>query len=336
MQDSITWIPIGHTAVAVRGLPWHAENGPDLWRLPRQAIERVPEGVRRQARFPAGGRICLCCDTSQLVLRAVSRSEAVGQCVDLYVDGAFWRSLAIGEAEEASATCFRGCCREQRDITLYLPYRQEVQVVALGMDRDATFGAPSPFRHDRPMVLYGSSIAQGVGASRPGMAYAAILARSLNLDFVNLGFGGAGKAEPEVVEYVSAIDACCLLLDLGKSYGRQPAAPFAAMLDRYRAAHADVPIVCITPVFSTRELYDPEYVELSRHVREVMRRAVEQRVRGGDANLAVIEGLDLLGRDDSDAFSRDGVHPSDLGHARIAERLMRAVPSWARGRSNET
>jgi hypothetical protein len=75
------------------------------------------------------------------------------------------------------------------------------------------------------------------------MSYQAILARSMNLDFVNLGFGGAGKAEPAVVRLVAEVEACCVLFDLGKSYGRQDARPYELMFAEVRKAHQAIPLV---------------------------------------------------------------------------------------------
>ena len=174
-------------------------------------------------------------------------------------------------------------------------------------------------------MLYGSSIAQGAGAARAAMGYGAQLGRLMDLEVVNLGFGGAGKAEREVVELVSRIDACCVVLDLGKSYGLQAVDAYARMLEQLRATGPTVPLVCVTPVFSTRELHDSEYVALSEHTRDVMRRAATARRRDGDAGVVLVEGLALLGQRDSDGYSGDGVHPNDLGYARIAERLQSVV-----------
>ena len=174
-------------------------------------------------------------------------------------------------------------------------------------------------------MVYGSSIAHGVGASRSGMSYVAILGRSLNLDVVNLAFSGAGKAEPEVVELVSMVDACCLILDLGKSYGYQSVERYVAMLKRVRSSGREASIVCIAPVFAPRELHSAEYGALSHHTRSVVRRAAMDRVNAGDANVVLVEGTELLGPDDSDGFAADGVHPSDLGHWRIARRLRDTV-----------
>lgn len=48
---------------------------------------------------------------------------------------------------------------------------------------------------DHPIVLYGTSIAQGACASRPGMAWGNIVSRSLEIPLINLGFSGNGKLE---------------------------------------------------------------------------------------------------------------------------------------------
>jgi len=284
----------------------------------------MPEGVGRQARFPAGATIRFRTNTSRLLLAARSLSEPAAGGVDVYADGAFWRTAHVVGGDEAEVVCYDGVSARMRDIDLYLPFRQEVRIAAVGADDDADLLPPAP-GPDRPMVLYGSSIAQGAGASRPGMGYSSIMGRAMGAEIVNLGFGGAGRAEPEVVDLVADVDARCVVLDLGKSYGEQSSDAYAGMLERLRTERPSVPVVCITPIFATRELHDAGYVDLSHHVREAMRSPVEDRIGRGDAMVKLVDGLELLGPRDSDGFSSDGVHPGDLGHSRIAERLAREV-----------
>jgi len=104
----------------------------------------------------------------------------------------------------------------------------------------------------------------------------------------------------------------------------QPADVYAAMLDTIRSSHPSVPIVCITPIFSTREIFSADYAALSTHTRNVMRQAAVQRIEAGDTLTRLVEGLDLCGQDDADAF-QEGVHPTDLGFARIADRLLPTI-----------
>ena len=172
-----------------------------------------------------------------------------------------------------------------------------------------------------PVVFYGSSVCQGSGALNPGQTYPAILGRELNLDFVNLGFGGAGKAEAEVVNLVNAVPACCYVFDLGKSYGMQDATAFTAMLLTVRRSHPDIPIIAMTPITSVKEVEDPSYSERSVHTRTVMRNSVQERIKAGDERLFLVEGEDLIGFQEHDALSKDGVHPSDRGYAIIATKL---------------
>ena len=319
MQDALNWLNLPDRRVAVSGLPWYSDNWPRLWRLPADLMERLPVGVRGQAVFPAGARLSLITDSTSLHLKARSLSGAAGQAqgLDLHVDGNFWHTVPVTAPQTEVVRCFAADNCQRRRIDLYLPYRHEVEITELAVDAVADL-APPPAAAPS-LVLYGSSVAQGAGASRATMAYGTILARRLGLDLVNLGFGGAGRAEPDVVDLVGLVEARCYLLDLGKSYGRQDAAPYAAMLERLHAARPSAPLVCITPIYSSREVHSAEYADLSQHTRDVVRQAVDATHLGTQPIL--VEGLDLLGPDDADGLSADGVHPSDLGFQRMAERL---------------
>ena len=302
------------------GLPWLRDNLPLLSRLPERLAASLSKGVQTQAAFPAGGRLRIRCNSSELSLRVDSPQAPPAAGLDLYVDDRFWRTVSLGGSGERQVVCFTELDPGEREITIYLPLRQQLQIGAIGVDDETRFGPVSAFAESRPFILYGSSVAQGVGASRAGMSYAAALGRSLCLDHVNLGFGGAGRAEPDVVALVAQVDACLYLLDLGKSYGYQSEDVYSDMLAALREARPLAPIVCVTPIFSSREFGDPDYENLSRHTRAVVEEAVGMAGKG-DGRLFLIEGERLLGREETDGLVGDGVHPNDLGHARIARRL---------------
>jgi hypothetical protein len=239
---------------------------------------------------------------------------------DAYVDGRYWASATLGEEKEQVLTLLGALPGQMRDVVIYLSPFQRVESLSVGLDRAARLEPPAAYAEPLPVVFYGSSIAQGACAGRPAMSYEAILARSLNVDFVNFGFSGSGKGEPEVVALVAGVPACCYVFDLGKSYGMQPPEVYARMLEDVREVRPGVPFICITPIFSTRESYSTEYADLSRHVREATAEAVKQRIASGDGAIYLVDGLELLGPDDADGF-QEGVHPNDLGFWRIAERL---------------
>ncbi|MCX7011718.1 MAG: GDSL-type esterase/lipase family protein [Candidatus Sumerlaeota bacterium] len=326
------WIASPDPRLELRGLPWFSENAPDLWRLPKSAKDRTPKGAWSRSLCPDGGRIRFSSDTSRLAIRAQAAQEHVNPCmIDLYVDGRFLHSVDLVGAEPRELTLFDKKERAPKDITVYLPHTHEIRVLAFGVDEDAHLAAPKPFALERPLVCYGSSVLQGTGANHPSMTYPAILARRLNLDLVNLGFGGSGKAEPEVVALVNQLDACCYLFDLGKSYGAQSIEVYGRMLDTIRAGHPDVPIIVITPIYSTKEVTEAGYEEKSENLRTLMRQAAADRAKAGDTHMFVVEGLELFGAGDVDAF-HDSLHPNDQGDDRMAMRLAPIVEKTVFGK----
>ncbi|MBT6150108.1 MAG: hypothetical protein HOH74_32000, partial [Gemmatimonadetes bacterium] len=109
----------------------------------------------------------------------------------------------------------------------------------------------------------------------------------------------------------------------GKSYGRQDAGPYTAMIRTLREAHAHAPVLCITPIYSSRGLYEPGYDELTRHTQDVVRQACATFI--DDDLVQIVEGESLLSATETDHLTGDGVHPNDLGHTQIAARLLPQV-----------
>lgn len=318
---AIDWIAFPSPQLELRGLPWFDENAPELWRLPRSAQQRVPARVWSRAVAPGGGRIRFSSTTSRLSIRVeVVQAQKKLAYFDAYVDGEPAGSAGATGPKTAEIVLFSGRDRRPKQITIYLPHTSEVRVSAVGLDAGASLGPAAAFALPAPLVCYGSSVLQGTGSDHPAKTYPAVLARRLNLDFVNLGFGGAGKAEPEVVALVNRPAVSGFLFDLGKSYGAQPKEVFARMLADIRAVHPTVPIFCITPIYATREAREPAYEKLSEDLRTLMRTAAVERQAAGDRHLHVIEGLDLFGPADQALF-KDPLHPNDEGNVRMGERL---------------
>ncbi len=284
----------------------------------------APQGAALRAKSPSGGRIYMKCNTSKLGLKAFAKNRGNGKGFDVYINGKFYKSIVAEQPNiETELVLFSDFDKREKEITIYLPYHQEILVKAVGVDKDAVFQAPEPvFQKAFPIVYYGSSICQGTGASKPGMTYSAIIARELGVDFVNLGFGGAGKAEKEVVELVNSIPACCYVFDLGKSYGMQDKNPYEAMIQTVRNSHPGVPVVCITPITSALEVYSESYRQRSEHTRDVMNDAAKEVISQDSSNIYLIDGVELFGYDEHDGLSNDGLHPSDYGYSLIARKLL--------------
>ena len=94
-----------------------------------------------------------------------------------------------------------------------MPLYGDVETVNLGLRAGATVSEHTPYKHNTPIVFYGSSITQGACASRPGRAYEAIISRKYDVNFTNLGFSGACRAEESIVDYLATLEMSAFVLD---------------------------------------------------------------------------------------------------------------------------
>ena len=331
--QTVRWISLPNKDLPVHGLPWCEENEGRLWRLPVRLKGTFRKAVWNLAQSPSGGRIRFKSDSNFLGIRLEYPSEpnmknmhSFGQTgVDLYVDGVF-HSTAIaandsrpGKIQEHVFFRLKDELRRMREITLYLPLYMPVEVHAIGLETDARLEAPKPFAVLKPVVYYGTSITQGGCASRPGMAYPAILGRILNIDYVNLGFSGNGKGEKEVARAVASINAACYVVDFSQNNrtARDLERVYAPFLREIRERHPSTPILAITPISASRENWGKSELE---GMRDVIRSVVAARVASGDTHTEVVEGTSLLGPKRLDGLV-DGTHPNDLGFQWMAEGL---------------
>lgn len=330
---ALRWIPPGD--LEVNGLPWYAENKGELFRLPARSQEKFPVEVWNLSKSPSGARLRLRTDSTTVAVRLeypsppdMRNMHAFGQTgVDLYVDGAYWgtatadRDAKPGKVYDHVYFDVHSQPRRVREITLYLPLYSPVKVIAFGVDPEAKLERATKFSVDKPVVFYGTSITQGGCASHPGMSYQAILGRALNIDFVNLGFSGAGKGEPDVARAVAEIDASLFVLDFAQNNPTAESlrAVYAPFVETIRAKHPDTPILVVTPIFAAREAQGVD--ARLEAMRAIIRQVASTRIAAGDAHIQIVEGTDLLGPARADGLV-DGTHPNDLGFQWMAEGLI--------------
>jgi lysophospholipase L1-like esterase len=205
------------------------------------------------------------------------------------------------------------------------------------VDQSATIRRSKPFSLIRPVVFYGTSIAQGASASRPGMSYQAILGCMLNIDFINLGFSANGIGEPEVARTAADVDAACFVLDFAQNNRTVESLQlvYALFIETLRKKRPDTPILAITPIYSSSEMWALPSASELRKMRDHIRLVVSRRIAGGDKNIHLIEGTDLLGPNEGDGLA-DGTHPNDLGFQRMAERLASRLRRYLAYRNTES
>jgi lysophospholipase L1-like esterase len=208
-----------------------------------------------------------------------------------------------------------------RDYTINFPLYDGVKELYIALKKGAILEAPTPYKIQKPVVYYGSSITEGGCASRPGNTYQGILSRRLDTEHINLGFSGNGRGEQNMADYIAGLDMSVFVCDydyncLSPEHLWQTHLPFYRTV---RKAHPDLPIILISAPTIIKE---PEnFAERRAAVRNTYDIAIAE----GDQNVYYIDGAELLAGECWDSCTVDGVHPNDFGFYRMAMRIEKTL-----------
>jgi len=250
--------------------------------------------------------------------------------LDLYVKmPSGWRWLAVGIPSQQTndVTLVKNLIPGKREYLLYLPLYNGTKFVELGIPANNVIEKAPAWGPGvrKPVVFYGTSILQGLAASRPGMVHSAILQRRFNWPVINLGFSGNGEMEPEVAGLLAELDPSVYVIDcLPNMVADEIKARTGPLVKKLRAAHPDVPIVLV----EDRTMQDSFLIQGRMewyHLKDraELKAAFDRLQHDGVKNLFYIPGEHLFG-DDGEG-STDGSHPSDLGFMRQAGIFARTL-----------
>ena len=209
--------------------------------------------------------------------------------------------------------------------TMFLPLYNQIRWMEIGVDEDAQFAfekAPA----GKPVVVYGTSIAQGACASRPGMAWRNILQRMLGRDVVNLGLSGNALMEHEVIDLLADIDAEVYLIDAMPNVcimePEQVRDTVLSSIRRLRAKKPDVPIVLVDHHGYPHSKVDPVAREKDSKTFVMQKAAYDQLKKEGMKKLYYLSCEELAIPQDGTV---EGSHPSDYGMQAYAEAYRKKL-----------
>lgn len=323
------------TDIGLEGQGWGDRQHP-YDRFPARAEGYVPDPVWSLSQCSAGLLVRFQSDSPSVSARwslrrdnlAMNHMAATGVSgLDLYVrDGGKWRWARVGRPEKKegnTASLYNGPA-ENHEFLLYLPLYNAIEELEIGVAPDSWI-APGPAPADpRPVIIYGSSITQGGCASRPGMAYTAIVGRMLDRPVINLGFSGNGKMDPEVVDLMSEVDASVYVIDsIPNMNEEQVAERVEPLIRKLREVRPDTPILLVESITARNNWIGQGAESTTDRKNALQRAAFEKLAAEGVKRLTYLEGGHLLGDDEEGTV--DGVHPTDLGFSRMAAAIGPAI-----------
>ena len=336
------WVnPLELNGAMVHGRWWHQELKSNYHRMPDRAEKVVRKAVWDLSKQSAGLSLVFHTNAPSIKVRYtvtgglnMFHMPTTGVSgLDLYAtdaDGGLrWCAskfnCSFGDTihyEFKDITYFTGDNRGY-DYELYLPLYNEVTWLEIGVpeDRDIRF---SPASSEKPIVVYGTSIAQGACASRTGMAWTNIVERETTYPLINLAFSGNGQMEEEVFNLLAEIDAKLYIIDcLPNLTGEKHQLVYDRLLkgiEILRANH-NCPILLVEHNYANKRSSQIAN-DLFGNTNKELRRAYEALLAKGVKDIYYLSNEEL-------GFSQDsmveGIHPNDIGMREYANAYIKKI-----------
>nr|WP_068889656.1 SGNH/GDSL hydrolase family protein [Pedobacter panaciterrae] len=347
------WNPANDTLRVLEGQGWSKGLKDYYDRLPAKAEGIIRADVWNLSKNNAGINLRFRTNSNEIIVKyavkgslQMSHMPATGVSgVDLYAkdrDGGWlWSagSFSFGDTITYRFKNLEQVNNSDREYTLYLPLYNSVKWVEIYVPNEKSF-TPLPLHQEKPIVVYGTSIAQGACATRPGMAWTSILQRKLDQPVINLGFSGNGRLEKELIDLLAEIDAKLYVLDclpnltnISKDdlMGRVEASVLQLQNKR-----PGVPILLTEHDGYTDELISPKRKADYENPNITLNDAFKQLKAKGIKNIYLLSKNEI-GQDIESMV--DGVHPNDIGmmnYANSYEKIIKKILNQPEGNIGTT
>ncbi len=338
-----SWNPQSNAFPVLEGQAWPKEVKNYYDRLPARAENTVRRDVWNLSENAAGLGLRFRTNAQSIIIRYIATGAmqfpnmpATGvRGIDLYsktIDGNWlWCSgkFSIGDTlvYRFSNLIANDENVSNREYTLYLPLYNSVKWMEIAVPGESMF-EPLPVRIDNPIVVYGTSIAQGGCASRPGLAWTALLERKLDRPLINLGFSSNGLLEKEVLDMMAELNAKLFILDCLPNMvspaftGNELKNRITRAIQLLQSKRPGIPILLTDHAGYTDEgtnaVRRKEYQDANTAFREVF-----------DSLIAVgVKNIYRLSKEEINQDIEtmvDGTHPNDMGMMRYADAYEKKI-----------
>ena len=331
----------------VCGRAWNTEIGDAYFRMPQRMEKQLPKAVWSLSHNSAGLYVKFKTDSKKISVRyllsnqtryAVNMTPYNHSGIDLYVkvDG---KNHWIPNQSKTRLTMTKGDTARfnfidlntavfpsgMGEYTLYLPTYNSIKGLEIGVEPNATFSFIRESMEKKPIVIYGTSIAHGASASRPGMIWTNILQRELNYPIINLGFSGSALCESSVFDALCEIDERIYIIDaVPNCHGLNDSTFNARLRDGIKKLrnHTSAPII----LAESNALPKPAYAKCRDD--GMFRIDLKQQEIYKNLRKKGVKGLYYISRKDF-GFTEDdyieGVHPNDLGMRKYADAYKKLL-----------
>ncbi len=344
VKDDLNWYDLQkQQSLILQGVGWNEELKGTYGRLPLRAKEKVRKDVWGLSENCAGITVRFRSNASEIkvayqVSGGISFPHMTSTGVsglDLYTTDehgkAVWSAggYSFGDTIKYKFSNLDSypAGSQGREYQLFLPLYNHVKWMEIGVPKVAELSWVMP-SVEKPIVVYGTSIAQGGCASRPGMAWTGMLNRELPYPLINLGFSGNGMLEKEVLNFINEIDATLFILDCLPNLVSRPSPEIEkATIEAVRQIRTlhQAPILIVDHVGYTDGMVNKKKYDDYIRANIASKKAFEQLQKEGVRNIFYLTCEEINMPMDGMV---DGIHPTDYGmraYADAYEKIIRKI-----------
>ena len=340
------WNPTLDTLQVLEGQAWPGQVKNFYDRLPAKAENTVRKEVWDLSENSAGLSLRFRTNANEIIVKYVVDGElqfqhmpATGVSgVDLYAKNSDGKWLwCAGRRSFGDTIVYRfkdmlsaDEYKNPFDYTLYLPLYNSVKWLEINVPDSSSF-TPLPARKENPILVYGTSIAQGGCATRPGLAWTNILSRKLDRPVINLGFSGNGRLEKELISLITEVNARLYVLDClpnltPENFSNEELRKrIVESVKQLQNKRPDIPILLTDHDGYMDEDIDPGSKEDIQILNTTLKQEFDSLTAAGVKNIYLLTKKEI-GQDIESTV--DGTHPNDIGmmnYANAYEKKIREI-----------
>lgn len=343
--QSIKWYnPMDEAAPVLHGQGWQNELKGSYHRIPARMESKLLAGLWNLSTNSAGEKLVFRTTSPNIYVRYVTTSNSFSMRhmpstgmsgVDLYAVDAHgkWTNCNPKFNYSFGDTCkysYKNLTyREQAasngkgyEFHLYLPLYNGVKWLSIGVEEGSLMYFEKPTQ-EKPIVIYGTSIAQGACASRPGMAWTNIVERTLEHPILNLGFSGSAHMEPEMQDLLNEVDASLFILDNMENMKAENVYESSLhCCHLLRASHPSTPILLVEHSGQPDGVISEESVTGPAEINAELKKVYQTLQKEGMKQLYYLT-MEEIGLD-TESFV-EGVHPNDYGMMKNAQAITKKI-----------
>lgn len=341
LQAQTKWHdPLKAGFAVIQNQGWTSETGQTYSRLPQRAKQIVRPVVWELSQNNAGLGIHFYTNAAKIIIRyqttsksyAMNHMPATGKSgIDLYAidqDGKWRVATDKFDFSDTVTYTFNNLIQSTHKLgfeyRMFLPMYNTVKWLEIGIPDSAELKF-IPVLKEKPVIVYGTSIAQGGCTSRPGMGWTNIVSRTLDMPVMNLAFSGNGPFEKEVVDLINEQHASLYIFDCLPNMGALSAEEVYNRViygvTKLRKEHL-TPILLTDHIGYTNDETNATTRQAWQRLNIAQKRAYDTLEKRGTKNLFYLWK-------DSINFPADGcvdqVHPNDLGMQAYADAYVKNI-----------